>query len=105
MRLWRVGILLGSDEFVGKLKPLLANYEALKEVPRRERLTARPSLARLFAKARDKATRNERIYEGLRVHGYTLQEVGDVVGLHYSAASRIAKHVAALWGSGHPTGG
>jgi len=74
--------LLGSDEFAGELKPLLSDYEALKEVPRRERLTARPSLARLFAKARDKATRNERIYEGLRVHGYTLQEAGDAVGLH-----------------------
>lgn len=57
---------------------------------------ARPSLAKLFAKARDKATRNERIYEALRAHGYTLQDVGDAVGLHYSTVSRIAKYVATL---------
>jgi DNA-directed RNA polymerase specialized sigma54-like protein len=37
---------------------------------------------------------NERIHEALRVHSYTLQEVGDAVGLHYSTVSRIAKHVA-----------
>jgi len=90
----RGGILLGSDAFVDKLKPLLSDYEALKEVPRRERLTARPSLAKLFAKVPNKETRNERIHEALRIHGYTLQEVGDAVGLHYSTVSRIASRVA-----------
>jgi len=65
-----------------QVKPLLANYERLKELPRRERLTARPSLAKLFAKVSDRQTRNERTREALRVHGYTLQEVGDAVGLH-----------------------
>jgi hypothetical protein len=65
-------------------------------VPRRERLTARPSLAKLFAKVPNKESRNERIHDALRVHGYTLQEVGDVVGLHYSTVSRIAKTVASL---------
>jgi hypothetical protein len=98
MRSWRVGNLLGSAAFVGELKPPLSDYQALKEVPRRERLTARPSLAKLFAKVADKTTRNERIHEALRVHGYTLQEVGDAVGLHYSTVSRIAKNVAALRG-------
>jgi hypothetical protein len=91
----RGGILLGSDEFVAELKPLLSDFESLKEFPRRQRLTARPSLARLFAKVRDKSARDERIHEALRVHGYTLQEVADVAGLHYSTVSRIAKAVEA----------
>lgn len=90
----RGGILLGSDDFVDKLKPLLSDYEVLKEVPRRERLTARPSLAKLFAKVPNKETRNERIHDALRVHGYALQEVGDAAGLHYSTVSRIASRVA-----------
>jgi hypothetical protein len=87
----RGGILLGSDEFVGESKPLLSDCASLKEVPRRERLTARPTLAKLFARIPDKAARNQRIHDALRVHGYTLQEVGDAVGLHYSTVSRIAK--------------
>jgi hypothetical protein len=95
----RGGILLGSDEFVAELKPLLADFECLKEFPRRERLTARPSLKTLFAKASDNPTRDQRIHEALRVHGYTLQEVADATGLHYSTVSRIASKVAARVGS------
>jgi hypothetical protein len=54
----------------------------------------------------NKPTRNERIHEALRVHGYTLQEVGDIAGLHYSTVSRIGKKVAAAtcgkWGNRKP---
>ena len=35
---------------------------------------------------------NERIYQAVRVHHYTLREVGDFVGLLYSSISMIAKH-------------
>jgi len=31
----RGGIVLGSDEFVEKLKPLFSDFAALKELPRR----------------------------------------------------------------------
>jgi len=95
----RGGILLGSDEFVAELRPLLSDYESLKEFPRRERLTGRPSLAKLFARVPDKPTRDQRIHDALRVHGYTLQEVGDAVGLHYSTVSRVASRVAVRGGS------
>ena len=59
---------------------------------------ARPAQVRLtpLDGFSDKETRNERIHDALRVHGYTLQEVGDAVGLHYSTVSRIAKTVASL---------
>jgi len=90
----RGGVLLGSDEFVNELKPLLSDFAALKEVPRRERLATRPSLDALFAEVRDKLDRDKRIHEALRVHGYTLQEIADRLGLHYSTVSRIAKRVA-----------
>jgi hypothetical protein len=90
----RGGILLGSDEFVDKLKPLLSDYEALKEVPRRERLTTRPSLDELFSKVRDKEARDQRIHAATRVHEYTLQAVADFLGLHYSTISMIAKRTA-----------
>ena len=90
----RGGILLGSDEFVDKLKPLLSDYKALKEIPRRERLAARPSLDELFSKVRDKKARDQRIHSATRVHEYTLQAVADFLGLHYSTISMIAKRIA-----------
>ncbi len=90
----RGGILLGSDQFVDKLKPLLSDYEALKEVPRRERLATRPSLEELFSKARDKKARDRQIHAATRVHEYTLQAVADFLDLHYSTISMIAKRIA-----------
>jgi DNA-directed RNA polymerase specialized sigma subunit len=86
--------LLGSDDFVDKLKPLLTDYQTLREVPRRERLATRPSLAELFSDVHDKAERDRRIHAAVRTHEYTLQAVADFLGLHSSTVSTIAKRVA-----------
>jgi putative transposase len=76
------------------LSPLLSDYEALKEVPRRERLATRPSLDELFSKVRDKKARDRQIHAATRVHEYTLQTVAGFLGLHYSTISVIAKRIA-----------
>jgi REP element-mobilizing transposase RayT len=89
----RGGILLGTDDFVDKLKPLLSDYQTLKEIPRRERLATRPSLDELFSDVRDKAERDRRIHAAVRAYEYTLQVVADFLGLHYSTISVIAKRV------------
>ena len=46
-----------------------------------------------FADMDDKASRNEQIYQAVRVYKYTLKEVADVLGLYYSTISVIAKRV------------
>jgi len=89
----RAGALLGSDGFVDQLRPLLKEKPLDPEYRKRERFAARPSLEELFADVTDKATRNERIYQAVRIHHYTLREVGDHVGLLYSTVSVIAKRV------------
>jgi DNA-binding CsgD family transcriptional regulator len=80
---------LGSEGFVEKLKLLLADQAALKEIPRRECLATRPSLAELFADIPDKQARNQQIHEVVRVPEYTLKEVGDFLGLDYSTISGL----------------
>jgi hypothetical protein len=50
-------------------------------------------LAELFADVLDKQARNQQIHEAVRVHEYTLKEVGDFLGLYYSMISVIAKRV------------
>lgn len=88
----RGGILLGSDAFVKKIAPLLRGQKQLKDVPKVQRFAARPSLSKLFRGAkRDKTKRNERIREAYLEHGYTLSQIGDQLGLHYSTVSRIAR--------------
>jgi len=89
----RAGALLGSDGFVDQLRPLFKEKPLNPEYRKRERFAARPSLEELFADVTDKAMRNERIYQAVRIHHYTLREVGDHVGLLYSTVSVIAKRV------------
>jgi hypothetical protein len=69
----------------------LSPKPALKEIPRRERLATRPSLAELFTDVPDKQARNQQIHEAVRVHEYTLKKVGNFLGLYYSTISVIAK--------------
>jgi hypothetical protein len=87
----RAGAFLGTDSFVDQLRPLFKEKPFDPDYRKRERFATRPSLEELFADVSDKATRNERIYQAVRVHHYTLREVGDFVGLLYSSISMIAK--------------
>ena len=96
MTIWdelRRGNLLGTDSFIEEIGPLLNKQLATTEIPRHQRLAARPVLATLFEDAHDKPSRNEQIYQAVRVHEYTLKEVADFVGLYYSTVSVIAKRV------------
>jgi predicted metal-binding protein len=89
----QAGWLLGSDRFLDEIRPLLREKPPDPEYRKRERLLARPSLDELFMNVTDKATRDERIHEAVRVHRYTLKEVGGHVGLLYSTVSVIAKRL------------
>ncbi|QAA76332.1 MAG: hypothetical protein BIP78_0566 [Candidatus Bipolaricaulis sibiricus] len=90
----RGGWLLGSPRFADAVRPLLEAKPVDREHPRLQRAAVRPSLEDLFAAVRDKGTRDERIYEAVRLHGYTLREVAERVGLAYPTVSIIAKRVA-----------
>ena len=85
-------VLLGSERFVERLAPGLYEKRLLKEVPRRQRFAARPTLGQpLGAKIRtNRMRRNEAIRRAHLDHGYSLSEIGRAVGLHYATISRIA---------------
>ena len=90
----RGGVLLGTKHFVEQMKPRLKDRAMAKEIPRRQRLAARPSLDELFGDIKgDKAARNVKIHEAVRHHQYTLAELQNYLGLHYSAISRAVKKV------------
>ena len=91
----RGGVILGTEGFAEGLKPLLWEKSSATEIPRSERLAVRPRLEELFAEVKDKPARNERIYQAVRAYGYTLKEVAEFIGLHYSTVSIIASRRAA----------
>ena len=92
VKLWEKlesGVFLGSEGFVEKLKPRLVEKLADREIPISQRLATRPPLEQLFSKAgKDKETRNALIYQAVNDYGYTLGEVGEFLGLHYSTVSK-----------------
>lgn len=92
---FRGGALLGSDGFIEAMSPRLRDSSLQRKIPRHERLVSRPSLDELFTESGTKAMRNERIYQATRFHDYTLSELQEYLGLHYSTISRIATLVEA----------
>ena len=89
----RGGILLGSDEFVEEMRPKLREHAGAHEITRRERVAVRPGLDAIFRGTETKEALERQIHLAVRQCGYTLAEVAERVGMHYSAVSRIAKKV------------
>ena len=88
------GFLLGSEAFCERMKPRLRDAVRSKEIPRVERMLAKPTLQELFnATEDDRRLRNERIHEAMRRHDYTLKQLQDYLGLHYSSISRIVRNI------------
>ena len=89
----RGGILMGSDQFVQEMAPRLHEIEHQREIPRSQRLAARPSLGDLFSDVTSRTERNQKIHEATRQHEYTLAQLQEYLGLHYSTISRIASRI------------
>jgi REP element-mobilizing transposase RayT len=85
-------IILGDKSFVSRIQGTLADKKGIKEIPKTHRFPGRPSLTKLFPLRHrgDKKKRNAAIYAAHYAHGYTLKEIGDYLGIHYSTASRAA---------------
>jgi hypothetical protein len=84
---------VGDEAFLESVQSHLEPKREVREHPRRERYAGRPSLAAILRgkglkKAR--AARDRAIRKAYR-HGYTLSEIGDCLGLHYSTISRTAR--------------
>ncbi len=84
-------ILLGSEAFVQQAKELLGGREDIPEIPRTQRHVGRPSLDELFppGTAARKQERNSLIHLAHGTHGYTLKEISEILGVHYTTISKV----------------
>jgi putative transposase len=90
-------ILLGEDGFVERFKDLLGDKEKVKEIPRQQRYIGRPTLGKIFGGLKEKEKRNMDIHTAHLSHGYTLKEIADYLGVHYTTVSKtIAKAVVSI---------
>jgi len=84
-------IILGDENFAEQFIEHLRSHEAIREIPRSQRYTNRPTLSDLFSSegTKDKRTRNCLIRDAVIRYGYNQNDVSDHLGLHYSTISRI----------------
>lgn len=78
--------LLGSDAFIERMAARAARHPVAQEVPRRARL-----VRSLRSIEREATGRDAAIQAAYATGGYTLRQIGEHFGVHYSVVSRIAR--------------
>jgi hypothetical protein len=85
-------IILGSENFLKKVN-LQLNEEKLNdmfEVPREQQLTLVPGLDEIFqSEMRNGAPRDEIIHRAYYEYNFTMKQIGEYLGLHYTTISRV----------------
>lgn len=86
-------IFLGGEGFPERMASLLSKRSDMKEIPRAQRYAHRPRLADIIGMESIKETkeRNRRIYEAHVKYAYTLREIADFLGIHYTTVSKAVK--------------
>lgn len=85
-------IFLGQAGFVERLKPKLKPSALITELPRPQRYAARPSLHALLP-SRQPNTSERAIHQAHVEYGYTMREIADRLGWHYTTVSKIIKRI------------
>jgi putative transposase len=81
-------VFLGSDAFVAAMRREVPTHRDLREVPQAR---ARPPAYPLLDYVRQHPDRDSAIAAAYASGGYTLREIGDYFGLHYSHVSKIVQ--------------
>ncbi len=84
-------IFLGSDSFIAEAMLHAENADLLSDIPKIQKLAARPTLANIFGKGSftSKKIRNSKIKEAYEKHLYTLREIGQHLQLNSDYLSRL----------------
>ncbi len=82
-------VLLGSPEFLKEMQPVLHGEKMARRGPKQAR--RRRSLTVLFrnVEAKSRQERNELIRKAHLDYAYTLVEIGNHIGLHYTTVSKV----------------
>lgn len=90
------GPILGSPEFVDRFERSLKTVKPIKEIPRASRFVARPSLSDVFRGYDGRLDLASRVRDAHVDHGYTMAEIAENLGVHYSTVSRLVRTVGML---------
>ena len=85
-------IILGSEGFLKKVSNYLSqeSKDNMQEVPRKQQLSLLPQLDEIFQEEVGKGTpRDNIIYMVYYDYNFTMREIGEYLGLHYTTISRV----------------
>jgi REP element-mobilizing transposase RayT len=85
-------IILGSEGFLKKVNSHLSqeSKDNMQEVPREQQLSLLPQLDEIFQEEVRKGTpRDNIIYKVYYDYNFTMREIGEYLGLHYTTISRV----------------
>ena len=85
-------IYLGDENFMNRTRGLIQDKEIVKEIPRMQRYIIKPSLEAIL-KHGDKSRKNKAVYEAHVRYGYTLKDIAEHIGVHYTTVSRVVKRI------------
>jgi len=83
--------LLGNEEFAARLINHVKGYEHIKEIPREQRYLSRPHLGEIFKTdpGDNKDVLRKKAKDSVEKYGYSLRQIADHLGVHYSTVSRM----------------
>jgi plasmid maintenance system antidote protein VapI len=84
-------IILGTKGFIQQAKELIGGREEIPEILRMQRHVGRPAIADIIH-TETKITNQESnrlIRHAYAAHGYTLKELAQALGVHYTTISKV----------------
>ena len=85
-------MFLGQENFIDKIKHLIRGKENFKEITRKQRYITSPPLNEIF-KHLDKKSKDQAIYKAYLQYGYTLKDIAEYIGVHYTTVSKVIKRI------------
>jgi len=80
------GMVLGSEEFAAWCRQQALGAGNMCEIPKTQRFAGRPDLASILNGTGKKSSK---VVEAVEAYGYSQKAVADVLGIHYSAVSKL----------------
>ena len=84
-------IFYGGERFIGRMQKLIGRKGKVREIPREQRVPHRPALHEILDTGMTKKRRNNNILSAHLQYGYSLIDIGEHLGIHYSTVSRVVK--------------
>ena len=85
-------LFIGQDNFIDTINHLIQGKENLKEITKKQRYVTKPPLNEIF-EPKDKKSKDQAMYEAHQQYGYTLKDIAEYIGVHYTTVSKVIKRI------------